>query len=141
MIPVTIDTTTLASGFVRPDRPPGQVLAAWFDRAISLVTSDPLIDELEDALAKPYFARALSPERRQRSIALVRSRATIVPVTVAVHGIASHPEDDVVLATALSGGAQFLITSDHDLLGLGEYEGLYIVSAAQFLSTLPGLTP
>jgi predicted nucleic acid-binding protein len=59
-----------------------------------------------------------------------------VPVT----GVASHPEDDVVLATALSGSAQYLVTGDHGLLELRTYRDLIIVSVHEFLATLPGLT-
>ena len=63
----------------------------------------------------------------------------ITPLTVAVEDVATHPEDDLVLATALSGGAQFLVTGDHKLLGLKTYRGLVIVSVREFLALLPGL--
>jgi putative PIN family toxin of toxin-antitoxin system len=139
MIRVTIDTTTLASGFVRPDPPPGRLITAWQRRLFTLVTAEPLLAELERTLAKPYFARALSSARARRYLELLRREAAVVPVTGRVPGVATHPEDDVVLATALSGRAQFLVTSDHGLLRLGTYSELVIVSAAQFLALLPGL--
>jgi predicted nucleic acid-binding protein len=85
------------------------------------------------------FARALSPERSHRYLDLLRREATVVALTVAIFGVATHPEDDVVLATARSGKAQYLVTSDHRLLRLGSYRGLIIVSALQFLAMLPGL--
>jgi predicted nucleic acid-binding protein len=63
----------------------------------------------------------------------------MTPLTVTVEGVATHPEDDLVLATAVSGGAQFLVTGDHRLLALREYEGVVIVSVREFLALLPGL--
>lgn len=139
MIRVTIDTTTLVSGFVRPDPPPGRLIAAWQQGLFTLVTADPLITEVERTLAKPYFARALSPALVRRYVELLRHEAAVVPSRVAVSGVATHPEDDVVLAAALSAAARFVVSSDHGLLRLGIYRDLIIVSAAQFLSMLPGL--
>jgi putative PIN family toxin of toxin-antitoxin system len=139
MIRVTIDTTTLASGFVRPEPPPGRLLNAWRSRLFTLVTAEALLGEVERTFRKPYFARRLSPEEARANLALLPSEAVIVSTTVTVAGVATHPEDDVVLATALSGGAQFLVTSDHGLLRLGTFRELVIVSAGQFLAMLPGL--
>lgn len=43
MIRVTVDTTTLASGFVRRGAPPGRLIAVWQQRLFTLVTAEPLI--------------------------------------------------------------------------------------------------
>lgn len=139
MIRVTIDATTLASGFVRPQPPPGRVLAAWRARLFALITAEPLLAELERTFRKPYFARAFTPEEARDNLALLRREASLVPLTVPVTGVATHSEDDIVLATALSGESEFLVTSDHKLLRLGGYQELIIVSAPQFLGMLPGL--
>lgn len=65
-------------------------------------------------------------------------------MTAAVSGVATHPEDDLVLATALSGGAQFVVTGDYKLVrlkSLKSYEGLLLLNVHEFLATLPGLQP
>jgi putative PIN family toxin of toxin-antitoxin system len=139
MICVTVDATTIVSGFLRPEPPPGQVLAAWRRRVLTLVTSEPLLDQIARTFTKPYFVRAMAPGQALENMVLLRADSLVVPITVDILGVATHPEDDIILATALSGGSEYLFTSDHGLLGLGEYEELYIVSAAQFLSMLPGL--
>jgi uncharacterized protein len=53
-----------------------------------------------------------------------------------VSGVASHPEDDLILATAASGAADYLVTGDRQLLALGTFYEVRIVSARQFLDTL-----
>ena len=141
MTRVVIDTTTLVSGFVRPEPPPGRLIAIWQQRLFVLVTAEALIAEVEHTLATPYFVRALEPGRARRYLELLRREAVVVPIVRTVSGVATHPEDDVVLAAALSGGAQFVVTSDYGLLRLGRYRELVIVSAAQFLAMLPGLFP
>ncbi len=57
-------------------------------------------------------------------------------MTISVQGVATHPEDDLILATAVSGGAQYLVTGDRQLLKLGNYQGVQIVTARDFLDRL-----
>ena len=141
---VTADTNILASGVVRlrtrPDAAPARFVRAWQAGQFTLVQSDPLVAELDRTLANPYFTQRLPEAERQAFLALVRRRAVIIPLTVTVSGIATHAEDDVVLATALSGNAQFVVTGDHKLLTLKSYQGLILLSVHEFLATLPGLT-
>lgn len=50
--------------------------------------------------------------------------------------MATHPEDDLVLATAVSAQADYLITGDAMLRKLRTYEGVSIVSPREFLDVL-----
>jgi predicted nucleic acid-binding protein len=47
--------------------------------------------------------------------------------------VATHPEDDLVLATAISAKAEYLVSGDTKLQRLGTYEGVKIVSPREFL--------
>jgi predicted nucleic acid-binding protein len=69
-------------------------------------------------------------------ISRLNDLATRTPVTVVVAGIATHPEDDLVLAAAVSAGADYLVTGDKQLLRIGRYEGVTIVSPRDFLTLL-----
>lgn len=137
----TLDTNTLASGFLQAneDSTPVQLFGAWISGSFTLVLSEHILDELQRTFRKPYFARRLSVPQQAANMALLRTLAVITPLTVTVSGIASHQEDDLVLATALSGNAQFLITGDYKLVGLKQYEGVILVTAHEFLAMLPGL--
>ena len=53
-----------------------------------------------------------------------------------VHGIATTPEDDLILATAVSGNATHLVTGDRQLQNVGEYRGIKVLRAREFLSRL-----
>ena len=50
--------------------------------------------------------------------------------------IAADPSDDMVLACAVAGKADYIVSGDPHLLDLGEYEGIRIVSPAVFVSIL-----
>jgi len=50
-----------------------------------------------------------------------------------VRGIAPDQEDDLVLGTAVTARAHFLVTGDKRLLALKENRGVRIVTAEEFL--------
>lgn len=136
MISAVLDTNVFAAGFVRPEPPPGQLLAAWRARRFVLVASDHILSELTKTFEEPYFRDHLTPDQRARNLALVRQETIIMPITADVHGAATHPEDDLVVATAVSGRVDYLVTGDSKLQKLGAYEGVSIVSPRQFLEIL-----
>lgn len=143
MIAAVLDTNVLASGFIRYslEAPPVQVVNAWRGGQYTLVTSEPILNELARTFEEPYFRHRLSASQRAHNLALLRAEATVVPLTVEVRGEATHPEDDLVLATAVSGEAGFLVTGDMKLQKLGSYLAVAIVSPREFLDILEGEAP
>ncbi len=96
----------------------------------------PILDELERTFQKPYFHQYLTDKQSARFLLLLRRRATVSKITVLVHGIATHPEDDLILATAVSAKADYLVTGDSKLQHVGAYQGVRILSPRRFLETL-----
>lgn len=47
----------------------------------------------------------------------------------------------MILAAALAGQVDFIVSEDKDLLDLGAYEGIRIVNAATFLALLNDVPP
>lgn len=138
---VTADTNVLASGVARrnPDAAPALFLDAWRGRRFDLLLSEHILAELARTLALPYFRRHVTPADAAAFIVLLRADALISPLTVAVRGVATHPEDDLVLATVLSGRADYLVTGDIKLQGLGAYQGVTIVTPRAFVTLLDRL--
>ncbi len=136
MSKVVLDTNVLASGFVSRASTPGQLLYLWTHGVFELVLSEPMLTELARTLGKPYFQKHLTAEQVAADIALLRHEAHITPITTAVHGVATHPEDDMVLATAVSGKADYLVTGDKKLQDVGNYHGVTILPPIAFLDVL-----
>ncbi len=138
MIRAVLDTNVLVSGALTALTPPGQLLDAWRDGRFELVISEHLLNELLRTLQKPYFERRLSAGQIQAFVAAVREQATPTSIAVRVHGVASHPEDDLTLATAVSGHADYLVTGDVALIRKVEarFRGVKLVSARDFLEVL-----
>ncbi len=131
-----LDTNVLASGFTSRAGSAGQLLLLWTYGVFELVLSEHILTELTRTFRKPYFQQRLSQEQITADIALLHHEARITPITVTVHGIATHPEDDVVLATAVSGKANYLVTGDKKLQDLGSYQGVRILNPSEFLQVL-----
>lgn len=136
MILATYDTNTLASGTVSTMGPPAFIIDAWINTDVTLITSEPLIDELRRTLTKPYFTDRLTGVQRQAFLDLVRTRATIVPITTPLPTVATHPEDNIVLATAESGQASYIVTGDHGLQNLRQFHDIQILSPRDFANLL-----
>lgn len=139
MITSVFDTNALASaiaGIRRPLSPPAILLRRWFAGAFDLAVSEPILSELSRTLAKPYFRRQFADPDVAGAYASVQRDAKVVPILVSIDRVASHPEDDIVLATAVSAGADYLVTGDRQLRLLGSIEGVVIVNPREFLDVL-----
>jgi putative PIN family toxin of toxin-antitoxin system len=101
-----------------------------------VIVSVPILEELERTLQKPYFRRSLTTTQSPRFLKLLQRRATVSPITVSIRGIATHPEDDLILATAVSAKADYLVTGDSKLQQVGAYQEVRILSPRKFLETL-----
>ncbi len=136
MLKATYDTNILVSGTTVLQGPIANVINAWIDDEIELITSKPLIDELSETLQKPYFVSKLSDEQIQSYIDIIKNRATIVSITTPIPTVSQDPDDNLVLATAESGTASFIVTGDHQLLDLKQYKNIKIVNARAFSEIL-----
>lgn len=139
MIRAVFDANVFASGVLRFEQvgsTPGTLLRIWSSRMFELVTSDRLIAEIERTLAKPYFAENISPAAAGLLVAALHEQATRTDLTVEIRGVASHSEDDFVLAAAVSAEVDYLVTGDRQLQRLGSYQEVIIVSPRDFLSLL-----
>ncbi|MBI2861446.1 MAG: putative toxin-antitoxin system toxin component, PIN family [Chloroflexi bacterium] len=138
MTTAVLDTNVLASGFASHTAAsvPAQVLDAWRGRLFTLAVSEHILTELARTFADPWFRRRLDATQVAADLALLRRQAMVAPITVEVHGVATHPEDDLVLATALSAQAEYLVTGDTKLQRLGSHRGVSILSPRAFLELI-----
>jgi putative PIN family toxin of toxin-antitoxin system len=141
---VVLDTNVLASGFIgedKPDSTPGELVRRWRAQAFTLVVSEHILTELADTLTDPYFTRRLSASEIADALDSLRLDGVMQPITVDVTSVASHAEDDVVLATALSARAKYLVTGDKRLRERVAYRGTLLVSPRRFLAVLESEAP
>lgn len=82
---------------------------------------------------KPYFVARLSGSQKQRNFEQLTKFSISMQPDRSVRGVCDDEEDDLVLGTAVTAEAEFLVTGDKGLLRIGEYRGVLIIDAATFL--------
>jgi len=119
---------------------PRQLLDLAIGKEIVFCTSVPIIGELEDVLSRRKFAKRVA--NSQLSIgqfleSYVREAVLVQPVPTP--RIVSDSDDDVVIGTALAAKADLIVTGDHALLAVLEYERVRIVSVVEALRLVTSL--
>lgn len=101
-----------------------------------MYVSEPLLEEVTRTLAKPYFAEQIGPDRTRRFLTLLKRTSVVQPIVEPVVGVATHPEDDWILATAQNAHAPFLVTGDKALRALGTFGSTRLIDPAGFADFL-----
>lgn len=142
MIRAVVDTNLVISAALSPHGTPAELLGAAGD-AFRLVWSPGIVAECLRVLGFEKVTRRLrAMGDEDRGLALVARLASgadmVQPEDLpAVSVVAGDPSDDLLIATALAGRAQVLVTGDqHHVLPLKEYAGIRIIDAATFASEL-----
>jgi uncharacterized protein len=128
---VVVDTNVLVSQLVLPLSVPDEAVR----KAVTsgrLLFSDSTMKELADVLARPKFDRYVSSENRQQFLSGLCSIGEFVPIIRVVHEC-RDPMDDKFLEVALNGKADLILTGDADLLALHPWQGVAILSPADYL--------
>jgi uncharacterized protein len=136
---LVLDTNRLVSGVISagglPRRLPGGAKAGEFE----FCTSEVLLAELLDVLSRTKFAARLSQAglTPQGIVDDLRRLAQVVSPTQVPRVVPTDPDDDHVIAAALAAQADLIASGDkRDLLPLGSYQGIPIVTAREAVQRL-----
>jgi len=135
MIRAVLDANILVSALISPSGTPAQVLDLWREERFLPMMSERILAELERVLSQPRLRRGygLTAARTEELMKGLRRFALVTPGEAEVTGVARDPDDDKLLACAVEGEADYLVTGDNDLLALGSYQGIPIITAAAFV--------
>ena len=133
-----LDANVLISAAIRPSGPPGRIVTALLTRdAFDLILSPAIVAEVERALRLAKVRKYLrEPDVVLLWLADIVALADLVEDTGRVKGVCRDPADDSVLGAAVEGRASAIVTGDDDLLALGEFEGVVILTPRAFLGSI-----
>lgn len=96
----------------------------------TLLTSDFILNETHEKLTEKFgYAVKLAEE----AVRLLRSKMELMGPATLERRVCRDPDDDNILAAAVSGGCDCIITGDQDLLVLKAYEGVAIFNPRDFI--------
>jgi putative PIN family toxin of toxin-antitoxin system len=131
------DTNVLLSGLLWHGAP-HRLIEAVRTGEVALVSSPVLLAELEDVVGRAKFAAIFTRIGREPHVVLdeVRRMVEIVVAPSLPQPVCRDPDDDAVLALAIAAEADLVVSGDADLLVLGQFRGISIVTAAQAVERL-----
>ena len=134
---IVLDTNVIISGLLWGGSP-RQLLDLARLGEISLYTSIDILSELDAVLHREKFSLRLARAGVKCNDLVLgyAALATVVQVQEIKPVIHDDPDDDTVLACALISKADFIISGDHHLLDLREYENIEILKAKTLLSRI-----
>lgn len=116
-VAVVIDTNVWVSAFLNPDGFPARLILAGKTGSFSIVSSLPLLDELQEVLLRPRIMkiRRATPADVEIFMAGVAAVVHLVPVSGDL-SLCRDPDDDIILETSLRGSAIFVVSRDEDVI-------------------------
>ncbi|MFO0009905.1 MAG: putative toxin-antitoxin system toxin component, PIN family [Betaproteobacteria bacterium] len=127
-----LDTNVVASAILWGGTPP-QLVDAAKAGVFELVTSQTLLTELLDVLGRKKFAARLQDAglTPQGIVDDLRRLAPVVSPPAVPRVVPNDPDDDHVLAGALDDSADLVVSGDRQLLVIGSFQGIPIVTASE----------
>lgn len=135
---IVLDTNVLVSALISRDGPPGRVLAAVKQEGVELVTSAVQLGELRRVVGRERLRPYIRPEEAEDLLGNLEAVGEVI-TELPVVKVSPDPDDNLILATAIAGRADLIISGDKKhMLSLGQVNGIPIVTAAAATERLPG---
>ena len=130
---VVLDTNVLLAGFATRGLCEALLTLVYRDHIVIL--SEHILDEVSRHFSGKFKATKAQAEG---VVAFLRSSSEIVEPAVVPRGTLRDKDDLPVLGTAVAGAAACLVTGDQELLSLGRYQRVDILSPRAFYDWLRG---
>jgi putative PIN family toxin of toxin-antitoxin system len=128
---VVIDTNVFISALLNPLGTPKKVINIAVSQ-FTILQSEATYQELATRISKNKFDKYLEKDDRLDFLSSLKNRSLFVDIWHETR-VCSDLDDNKFLELAVSGMAQYIITGDKDLLILNTYQGIPIITPAEFL--------
>jgi len=131
---VVLDTNILVSALLFKGEL-SKIADRWKKGRIAPVFSRETFEEFRTVLEYPKFSLT------GREIKMIIEEEVLPFFEVAeisdkISGVCRDPADDKFIACAVSASADFIVSGDNDLLDIGKYKSVRIITAAEFLKMI-----
>ncbi|MGD0662766.1 MAG: putative toxin-antitoxin system toxin component, PIN family [Syntrophorhabdales bacterium] len=141
MTRVILDTNLVVSAILSPEGKPARILKMAFDGRLDLAISSALLNEITLVLNYQKIRKLLAKhgihlEEIKDVLQRIVKTAFMTPGKLDVGRIDRDPSDNMILACAVEGRADFIVSGDRHLTDLVSFEGVSIVNPDTFLKLI-----
>ena len=129
---IVLDTNVLVAAAYNSRSSSRRIVRACLEGRLTAVASEAVRREYQLILA-----RAVRVPGYEEQLAALIDGLQIVRPGQTPRVVADDPDDDKIVAAAVAGGAQWIVTSDRHLLALDPYRGIRIAPAGQLVKIVP----
>lgn len=135
-----LDVNVMIRGLISSKGASAAVMDAIRAGSLTLLTSLTLVSIFQQVVNRPSIAGKyrITPAEIEELLGLFASGRTVLVEPEVIPAVARDPDDDLVLACAVEGAVDYIVSLDKDLLDLGQHQGIPIVTPAQLLEVLRG---
>jgi len=133
-----LDTNILVSTLIVPIGKPAQIVMRAYQQQFALLLSEEILQETRNALHRKHIQKRFHPTDQdiEGFLARLRANCALISIQHIENIIPQDPPDNVVLACAVGGQADYLVSGNLHLLDLKHHRGVKMVTPAQFLEIL-----
>lgn len=137
-IRAVIDTNIFVSGLISPKGAPRKILDLAKKEIFKVVSSVSINHEILNVLHRDYIylKYGLTEDIIDDISAFLYEGTVLTEDRYVISKVRKDPADNMFIACALEGEADYIISGDDHLLGLKHYKGVQIVDARDFLRVL-----
>jgi putative PIN family toxin of toxin-antitoxin system len=121
-----IDTVVFVRALLNPHSKSGRLLFEMADR-YTIIVSKPTAQEALEVIKRPELTR--------KNVIYLVSQAEAVEIDTPPP-VVRDPKDDIFVATAIAGQADYIVSEDKDLLSLGKSVGVEVIDTRTFLALI-----
>lgn len=135
---VVLDSVVFVSAFVTEDGLASKLLMELAEKA-NLYISEEILQEIRHVLLEKAHIRkrfSYSNTNVEKFIEVLRAKCKVIESLPDFRVIERDPKDDKILACAVYAQADYIVSRDLDLLDLGSYQEIQIVTPEDFIQYL-----
>jgi putative PIN family toxin of toxin-antitoxin system len=133
---IVLDTNVLISALLKQESIAADILSLWRENKYQLISCRQQLDEFRQTSRYEKIRRYIVSSRAGAMYNELAAEAIHVQNLPAVD-LSADPKDNFILAMAVAGKADYLVTGDkRDLLALGQIEQTKIITLSEMLKIL-----
>ena len=129
---IVVDTNVIASAIFFGGNP-YQLLRHIMEDKVDVVASKEIVDEYEEIVLR--LIQKYPSIRTKIPLHDLVAKFEIIRVTSDIH-VSRDPDDDKFLSCAVDGKCVYIVSGDSDLLSIGNYGDIEILTVTDFLSRI-----